>query len=95
MFIKCIHVYELKLKLEEIRQGGDNATRYFNIPKRLRQDFDVFNDYEWKFMDDFNHHKKIVEDDRIYKVFALLNVEFAKVRVVVIFFHLEMYNLAK
>lgn len=46
-------------------------------------------------MDDFNHHKKIVEDDRIYKVFALLNVEFAKVRVVVIFFHLEMYNLAK
>ena len=73
-------VFELTLKLGEIQQGKDLITKYFNSLKRLWQDLDLFNDYEWKSIDDCNHHKKMVEDNRIYKFFAGLNVEFDKVR---------------
>lgn len=45
-------VYELTLKLEEIRQGEDTVTKYFNSLKRLWQDLDLFNDYEWKSSED-------------------------------------------
>lgn len=41
---------------------------------------DIFNDYEWKSPPDCNHHKKIVENDRIYKFLAGLNLEFDKAR---------------
>ena len=39
-------VYELTLKLGEIRQGNDIVTKYFNSLKRLWQALDLFNDYE-------------------------------------------------
>ena len=73
-------VFELTLKLGEIRQGDDSVTKYFNSLKRLWQDLDIFNTYEWKSVDDCNHHKKIVEDSRIYKFLAGLNIEFDEVR---------------
>ena len=73
-------VFELTLKLGEIRQGDDSVTKYFNSLKRLWQDLDIFNTYEWKSVDDCNHHKKIVEDSRIYKFLASLNIEFDEVR---------------
>ena len=77
-------VYELKLKLREIRQGGDNVTKYFNNLKGLWQDLDVFNDYEWKSSDDYNHHKKTLKNDHIYKFLAGLNIEFDEVRGIII-----------
>ncbi|GMP88706.1 hypothetical protein CsSME_00040591 [Camellia sinensis var. sinensis] len=43
-------------------------------------DLDIFNTYEWKSVDDCNHHKKTVEDSRIYKFLAGLNIEFDEVR---------------
>ncbi|GMP99871.1 hypothetical protein CsSME_00047186 [Camellia sinensis var. sinensis] len=73
-------VFELTLKLGEIRQGDDSVTKYFNSLKRLWQDLDIFNTYEWKSVDDCNHHKKTVEDSRIYKFLAGLNIEFDEVR---------------
>lgn len=73
-------VYELTLKLEEIRQGEDTVTRYFNSLKRLWQDLDLFNDYEWKCTHDCNHYKKMVEDNRIFKFLIGLNMEFDEVR---------------
>lgn len=36
-------VYEVTLKLGEIRQGEDNVTKYFNSLKRLWQDLDLYN----------------------------------------------------
>ena len=36
-------VFELTLKLGEIRQGDDSVTKYFNSLKRLWQDLDIFN----------------------------------------------------
>ena len=39
-------VYELELKLGEVRQGESSVTKYFNTLKGLWQDLDLFNDYE-------------------------------------------------
>ncbi|RVW21088.1 hypothetical protein CK203_106167 [Vitis vinifera] len=36
-------IFELTLKLGEIRQGEDNVTKYFNSLKRIWQDLDLFN----------------------------------------------------
>lgn len=73
-------VYELTLKLGEARQGENNVTKYFNSLKSFWQDLDLFNHYEWKSVEDFNHYRKTVEDHRIFKFLAGLNVEFDEVR---------------
>ena len=73
-------VYELTLRLGEIRQGEDCVTKYFNTLKRFWQDLDLFNDYEWKSPEDCNQHKKMVDTGRIFKFLAGLNVEFDEVR---------------
>ncbi|KAL9462523.1 hypothetical protein AB3S75_000513 [Citrus x aurantiifolia] len=72
-------IFELTIKLGELRQGED-ITKYFISLKRLWQDLDLFNDYEWKSTADYNHGKKMVEDYCIYKFVAGLNVDFDKVR---------------
>ncbi|RVW59122.1 hypothetical protein CK203_104542 [Vitis vinifera] len=41
-------IFELTLKLGEIQQGEDNVTKYFNSLKRIWQDLDLINTYEWK-----------------------------------------------
>ena len=71
-------VYELTLKLERICQGEDSITQYFNSLKRLWQDLDLFNDYEWKCMDDCNYY--MVEGNHIYKFLIGLNMQFDEVR---------------
>ena len=73
-------IFELTLKLGEIRQREDNVTKYFNSLKRTWQDLDLFNTYEWKSAEDGLHHKKTMEDNRIFKFLAGLNVEFDEVR---------------
>ena len=50
-------VYELTLKLDEIRQGEESVTKYFSSLKHLWHDLDMFKDYEWKSIDDANHYK--------------------------------------
>ena len=60
------------------------------------EDIDICNDYEYKSSDDCDHHKKMVENDWIYKFIVGLNIEFdegAGSLVVVIFLHLERYFL--
>lgn len=39
----------------------------------------MYNDYEWKSHNDFNHNKRMVEKDRVYKFITNLNVEFDEV----------------
>ena len=36
-------IYELTLQAREIRQGGDNVTKYFHLLKQVWQDLDLFN----------------------------------------------------
>ncbi|KAJ9697393.1 hypothetical protein PVL29_009284 [Vitis rotundifolia] len=74
------NIFELTLKLGEIQQGADNVTKYFNSLKRIWQDLDLFNTYEWKSVEDGRHHMKTMEDNRIFKFLAGLNVEFDEVR---------------
>uniref|UniRef100_A0A2N9G6R9 Retrovirus-related Pol polyprotein from transposon TNT 1-94-like beta-barrel domain-containing protein n=1 Tax=Fagus sylvatica TaxID=28930 RepID=A0A2N9G6R9_FAGSY len=69
-------IFELALKLGEMRQGEDSVIEYFNSLKRVWQDLDLFNTYAWKSVEDSRHHKKIVEDNRIFKFLAGLNIEF-------------------
>ncbi|RVW16372.1 hypothetical protein CK203_067829 [Vitis vinifera] len=69
-------IFELTLKLGEIRQGEDNVTKYFNSLKRIWQNLDLFNTYKWKSAEDGLHHKKTMEDNRIFKFLVGLNVEF-------------------
>ena len=73
-------VFELNLKLDDIRQGGNSVTQYFHSLKRMWQELDLFDTYEWKSIDDQKHYRKTVEDGRIYKFLAGLNVEFDEVR---------------
>ena len=48
--------------------------------KHIWQDLDLFNTYEWKSTKDGSRHKKTIEDNRIFKFSAGLNVEFDEVR---------------
>ncbi|KAH1122332.1 hypothetical protein J1N35_005492, partial [Gossypium stocksii] len=48
--------------------------------KRIWHDLDLFNTYECKSSEDARHHKKVVEDNRIFKFLAGLNVEFDEVK---------------
>ena len=73
-------IFELTLKLAEMRQGEDTVTKYFNSLKRIWQELDLFDTYEWKSPEDARHYKKTVEDNRIFKFLAGLKVEFDKVR---------------
>ena len=73
-------ISELILKIGDLHQGEDTVTKYYNSLKRIWQDLDLFNTYEWKSAEDFQHHKKTVEDNRIFKFLAGLNVEFDEVR---------------
>ncbi|XP_073041799.1 uncharacterized protein [Primulina eburnea] len=73
-------IFELTLKLCELRQGEETVTKYFNSLKRIWQDLDLFDAYEWKNVEDGHHHKKTMEDDHIFKFLVGLNVEFNEVR---------------
>ncbi|RVW91335.1 hypothetical protein CK203_035411 [Vitis vinifera] len=54
---------------------GGQRHKYFNSLKRIWQDLDLFNTYEWKSAEDGRHHKKTMEDNWIFKFLAGL-VEF-------------------
>ena len=73
-------VYEITLKLEEVKQGGDLVTKYFNTLKRLWQDLDMFDTLVWKCVGDGALYKKKIEDGRVFKFLIGLNVEFDEVR---------------
>ena len=49
-------IYELNLKLGEIWQGSDTVAIYFNSLKRIWQDLDLFNTYEWKNTEDCKYY---------------------------------------
>ncbi|KAJ1421505.1 hypothetical protein SESBI_13726 [Sesbania bispinosa] len=72
-------IYELTLQAREIWQGGDNVTRYFHSLKQVWQDLDLFNTYKWKSTEDAKHHKKTVEEGRIFQFLAGLNEDLDEV----------------
>ncbi|KAG6701893.1 hypothetical protein I3842_07G008300 [Carya illinoinensis] len=73
-------IYELQQKIGKNQQGEDSVTKYFNVLKGQWQDLDLFNDYDWKSLDDCNYNKKMVENARIFQFLAGLNDEFDEVR---------------
>lgn len=73
-------IYELQLKLGELKQGNETVTKYFSAMKRLWQELDIFKDYTWKDPSDAAHYQKEVDNSRVYSFLAGLNVEFDEVR---------------
>ena len=73
-------IFELTLKIGDLHQGEDIVTKYFNSFKQIWQDLHLFNTCEWKSTKYFQHHKKTVEDNWIFKFLAGLNVEFDEVK---------------
>ncbi|KAK0570562.1 hypothetical protein LWI29_003228 [Acer saccharum] len=73
-------VYELQLKLGEIKQGTDTVTKYFATLKQLWQDIDMFNDYKWKDLENGAHYQNLFDNNRVFRFLTGLNVEFGEVR---------------
>ena len=48
--------------------------------KRIWQDLDLFNNYEWNNTDDYKHYQKMVDANQIFKFLADLNVKFDEIR---------------
>ncbi|KAK3210967.1 hypothetical protein Dsin_015673 [Dipteronia sinensis] len=74
------HIYKLQLMLGETKQGSDTVINYFVGLKRLWQDLDMFNDYKWRDPDDDAYFQKVVDNNRVFRFLAGLNIEFDKVR---------------
>ena len=73
-------IYELTLQAKEIRQGGNNVTKYFHSLKQVWQDLDLFNTYKWNSAEDAKHHEQGVEEGRIFQFLAGLKEELDEVR---------------
>ncbi|KAG5151351.1 hypothetical protein JHK84_027823 [Glycine max] len=72
-------IYELTLQAREIRRGN-NVTRYFHSLKRVWQDLDLFNNYNWMSAEDAKHYQQTVEEGRAFQFLAGLNEELDEVR---------------
>src|ERR1044072_5805598 len=68
-------IYELTLQAREIRQGGNNVTKYCHSLERVWQDLDLFNTYKWNSVEDAKHNQQTVEEGRIFQFLAGLNEE--------------------
>lgn len=73
-------VFELNLKLGDVRQRGNTVTRYFHKLSGIWQELDLFDNYDWELTKDQMHYKKVVEDNHIYKFIIGRNDEFNDVR---------------
>ncbi|RVW65751.1 hypothetical protein CK203_057721 [Vitis vinifera] len=69
---------ELWENVNQMYSDLGNQSQIFELTLKL--DLDLFNTYEWKSAEDRLHHKKTMEDNRIFKFLAGLNVEFDEVR---------------
>ncbi|KAL5821546.1 hypothetical protein ACOSQ3_023428 [Xanthoceras sorbifolium] len=73
-------IYEIELKIGETKQGTESVTKYFSGLKRLWQDLDMFFDHKWKDAADGVYFHKVLENSRVFKFLAGLNVDFDEVR---------------
>ncbi|KAK3232426.1 hypothetical protein Dsin_004307 [Dipteronia sinensis] len=73
-------IYEMQLKLGELKQENETVTKYFCGLKRLWQDLDMFWEYKWKDPTDGAHYQKEIDSTRVFHFLAGLNVEFDDVR---------------
>lgn len=66
-------LFAIDSSLQELRQGDSDVTSYFTALTRLWQQLDIFEIQEWKFPDDGNLYRAIVEKKRIFKFISGLN----------------------
>ena len=68
------HIFELKTRLWQTRQGDRAVSEYYNKMKALRKELD------WACMTDSVCYLKRIEDDRVYEFLAGLNESLDEVR---------------
>ena len=73
-------MFEIKTKLEDIKQGSYSVTQYYNILQNAWQKLDLFYNMEWKCAEDNAHYCKILEKERAFDFLAGLNKELDEVR---------------
>ncbi|KAH9677444.1 retrotran gag 3 domain-containing protein [Citrus sinensis] len=73
-------LFELRNMARNLKQGDMDVTHYFNSLKNLWQELALFNECEWRCIDDGARYKKLVDKNRIYDFLAGLNKELDDVR---------------
>ena len=73
-------MFEIKTKLEDIKQGSYSVTQYYNILQNAWQKLDLFYNMEWKCAEDNAHYCKILEKERAFDFLAGLNKELDELR---------------
>ena len=72
-------MFEIINKIQELKQGNDGVTKYYNTLKGLWKELDMFYDLEWTCVTNSTHYMKILERDWVFKFLAGLNKELDEV----------------
>ena len=72
-------VFEIINKIQELKQGNDGVTKYYNTLKGLWKEPDMFYNLEWTCVTNSTHYMKILERDWVFKFLAGLNKELDEV----------------
>ena len=68
-----IELFEIQSSLRDLRQGDMEVTQYFNLHVRFWQKLDLFEEIQWKCLEDNMRNKKIVEKECMFPFLAGLN----------------------
>ena len=63
-------MFELRDKVQNLRQGDMDVIQYFNIFNKLCQEIGMFHDCVWSFAKDSERYKKIVDKEQIFDFIA-------------------------
>lgn len=63
-------MFELKLKLKEIRHGSDEVTTYYNSLKIIWQELDMFYESDWGDVEEHKKFKTHLDKERLYDFLA-------------------------
>ena len=66
-------IFELKIKLWQLKQGDREVIAYYNEMVALWQELDQYYDDVWESKADYTRHKKREENDRVYMFLAGVN----------------------
>ncbi|KAJ9561371.1 hypothetical protein OSB04_006531 [Centaurea solstitialis] len=73
-------VFEIKMKLKDMRQGASEVTHYYNCLKVLWQELDMFYEADWGEVEEHVKFKAHLEKERLYDFLAGLNRDLDEVR---------------
>ncbi|KAJ1421803.1 Retrotransposon gag domain [Sesbania bispinosa] len=73
-------IFEIKSLLHDLRQGDSSVTEYYHSLTRYWQQLDIYEDIDWKCIEDRKQYKTLVEKNRIYQFLLGLNKNLDEVK---------------